>query len=257
MSEDPKLYFEKVSASPDEFFSKLSSFLSEKNSSHLLSVTFFNPLTVKNFNNSLFVDALKNIDYFFADGVLLAKFLSFYRHETIKRLSFDGNSLAPAFFREIETLGKQVKVAFIGGEEGVADYAAEQISLEYDIEIVRTRNGYFNTRNEMIDEIRRLKNIGANAVVVGMGAPYQEYFLQEMRREGLRGVAITCGGYFDQIVESGGSVYYPTFINRYNLRALYRLYKEPGRLIPRYTIDYAPFYYLFLTYLVGLCKKRK
>ena len=39
-----------------------------------------------------------------------------------------------------------------------------------------------------------------------------------------------------------GVRYYPDFVERLHLRSLYRVLKEPTRLIPRYTVDSGPFY---------------
>jgi N-acetylglucosaminyldiphosphoundecaprenol N-acetyl-beta-D-mannosaminyltransferase len=38
-----------------------------------------------------------------------------------------------------------------------------------------------------------------------------------------------------------GAQYYPAWIDKWNLRFLYRIYMEPGRLWKRYLIDYQSF----------------
>ncbi|MGE3623585.1 MAG: WecB/TagA/CpsF family glycosyltransferase, partial [Bdellovibrionales bacterium] len=53
---------------------------------------------------------------------------------------------------------------------------------------------------------------------------------------GYGGLAITCGGFFDQYLE--GDKYYPDWVDTWNLRFAWRLYKEPRRLWKRYLIDY-------------------
>ncbi|NJO34267.1 MAG: hypothetical protein HC869_15170 [Rhodospirillales bacterium] len=67
----------------------------------------------------------------------------------------------------------------------------------------------------------------------------QESFLLRLRQQGFNGVGFTCGGFLDQY--SIGKQYYPTWIDRLELRWLYRLIMEPGRLWRRYFVEYQPF----------------
>ena len=77
-----------------------------------------------------------------------------------------------------------------------------------------------------------------------MGAPRQERFLLNLRESGWRGAGFTCGGFFDQV--SGNGDYYPAWIDRLNLRFLYRLVREPRRLWRRYLVDYQVFLRLYM-----------
>ena len=61
----------------------------------------------------------------------------------------------------------------------------------------------------------------------------------KLRAQGFSGLGFTCGGFLDQLAES--QHYYPAWIDKADLRWLYRLCKEPRRLLRRYTLDYAPF----------------
>ena len=77
-----------------------------------------------------------------------------------------------------------------------------------------------------------------------MGAPRQEQFLINLKNAGWTGIGFTCGGFFDQIVDRVD--YYPGWVDKMNLRFLYRLLKEPRRLWRRYLIDYQVFMKRFL-----------
>ena len=129
--------------------------------------------------------------------------------------------------------------------------AAGIVSDYYGLEVIRTRDGFFESYDDMISESKKLSELSVNFVVVGMGAPHQERFLLALRESGWNGLAFSCGGYFDQIVSSGSGEYYPVLINKLHLRSIYRMYKEPFRLIPRYVFDYAPFYRDFIRSLIG------
>jgi N-acetylglucosaminyldiphosphoundecaprenol N-acetyl-beta-D-mannosaminyltransferase len=77
-----------------------------------------------------------------------------------------------------------------------------------------------------------------------MGAPLQERFLSQLAANGWTGIGLTCGGFLDQVVQ--GSDYYPGWVDRLNIRFLYRLGKEPRRLWRRYLVDYQVFMRLYL-----------
>jgi N-acetylglucosaminyldiphosphoundecaprenol N-acetyl-beta-D-mannosaminyltransferase len=59
-----------------------------------------------------------------------------------------------------------------------------------------------------------------------MGVVRQERFLLAARNAGFRGVGFTCGGFIHQTARDEID-YYPAWINRWNLRFLYRMYREP------------------------------
>ncbi|MNL72304.1 UDP-Gal:alpha-D-GlcNAc-diphosphoundecaprenol beta-1,4-galactosyltransferase [compost metagenome] len=69
--------------------------------------------------------------------------------------------------------------------------------------------------------------------------PAQEAFMLALKKSEWSGLAVACGGYLDQL--SGGLQYYPKWIDRLNLRFLYRLAREPHRLWRRYILEYRVF----------------
>ena len=76
-------------------------------------------------------------------------------------------------------------------------------------------------------------------LVLGLGAPLQEKMAVQIKRRfwGRRRVKImTCGGFISQTALKGGD-FYPWWIDRLNLRCLWRCYKEP-HVIKRYLLVY-------------------
>lgn len=59
-----------------------------------------------------------------------------------------------------------------------------------------------------------------------MGSPLQEQFALDLKKSGYNGVVFTCGGFLHQTAR--GIKYYPEWVNKYNLRAFYRLFHEKG-----------------------------
>ncbi|MBQ0959923.1 WecB/TagA/CpsF family glycosyltransferase [Ideonella sp. 4Y11] len=204
-------------------------------------ITFVNPLSVRTAKlNQAHIKHLHDFDYVFADGILMAKVCSLVEGREVTRISFDGNSIATDVLMWAGKTGR--KVAFVGGAEGIAAEAGRILQGVFDLKIVSTRSGYFDGREQRGEYCRKLvASDQPELVVCGMGAPFQEEFLLDLRASGYNALAFTCGGYFDQVVESKSNEYYPRWVNRWNIRALYRLYKEPARLWRRYTVQYLPF----------------
>jgi len=201
------------------------------------TVTFCNPLTFKILKgNERFHNALENVDYIFSDGILLCKFIKRSTGVDCQRYSFDGNSIAPSVFSMCNKY--DLNVALVGTTDEFIQSAVGK--LEKTIKIVYYRNGYLNE-----DDIRSLPGILAekkvNVVIFGMGAPHQEYMLTVLKKNKFKGIAFTCGGYFEQIAKKEIE-YYPPFFNTWNLRWLYRILMEPRKIMYRYVFDYWPFY---------------
>jgi exopolysaccharide biosynthesis WecB/TagA/CpsF family protein len=206
-------------------------------------VSFVNPLSVGIANNNeCYLNNLKSMDFVFSDGVLLCKAASYIMDCQIERASFDGNSLAPDVFTLLSK--NKTKVAFIGGEGSIAGKAAETIANKYGVDIAYSRNGFFGG-DEFLTILSELTKHDIGFVLVGMGAPHQERMMRLLKDSNWIGGVISCGGYLDQVVKNGEK-YYPDWVNDMNLRALYRMFKEPKRLVPRYTLHYSPFYISFL-----------
>jgi N-acetylglucosaminyldiphosphoundecaprenol N-acetyl-beta-D-mannosaminyltransferase len=96
--------------------------------------------------------------------------------------------------------------------------------FEY-LQIAGFRSGYFLSEEEKLIEMERIIEINPDYLIVGMGALCQEAFLLEIRDMGFKGIGFTCGGFIHQ-TSKNEIVYYPTWVDKYNIRFLYRMYKE-------------------------------
>lgn len=201
------------------------------NKSKCFIVTFVNP-------NSFFLRRkhyaysaeLREFDAVFADGigVVLGAGLLGYK---IRRLSFDSTSLAPVVFRWAEQ--NSIGTFLIGSSKDKISAAESTISGEFkNLKILGKEDGYADNS----EAIAKIISSRARLVICGMGGPLQERFLLNLRDAGFCGVAFTCGGYFDQLID--GYDYYPKIIDKLNVRFIFRLCKEPRRLAKRYLFDY-------------------
>jgi UDP-N-acetyl-D-mannosaminuronic acid transferase (WecB/TagA/CpsF family) len=96
---------------------------------------------------------------------------------------------------------------------------------------VHAVDGYEGLRRGA-DLQRLVAEIEPDLVLVGLGAGLQEKVLIEAAEGMSRGYALTCGGFLDQVLQSG---YYPSWAYPLRLNWLVRLAREPRRLWRRYT----------------------
>lgn len=203
-----------------------------------LLVTFVNPHSVRMMmDRPGYAADLAAFDITFPDGNLLALSASRQLRRVVDRRSFDGNSLALEVFEFCRL--NSLKIALIGGVDGVAASAAAVFAREFAVDIAYVRSGYFNGDEEVHQCHSDIEAQSIDVVICGMGAPYQDRFLLGLKTSGWSGLGFTCGGYLDQALT--GIKYYPEWVNRLNLRAPYRLLREPRRLWRRYLIEYLPF----------------
>lgn len=203
-------------------------------------ITFLNPYS--------YLVARKNKKYFRkmtcvkCDGVALCALMNLIGIK-VKRESFDMTSLAKVVFSD--AVCRRRKVYLIGGREGVAEDAANTFKAHFpNLDIIGTHGGYFKSQDEMFSVAKSIASKGPDICVVGMGTPYQERFLCLLADVGWRGTGYTCGGFLHQTSRLGIR-YYPHVIDKFNLRWLYRMFREP-RVIFRVLFMYPLFLIVFI-----------
>ncbi len=125
-------------------------------------------------------------------------------------------------------------VFFLGARPGVAEGAARRLQ-EYipDLEVVGTCSGYIrpNLDYKVAEEIRVS---GAEILMVAMGNPLQELWLDEYLPQTGAHLGVGVGAFFD--FASGTVARAPRWMNRVGAEWLYRLGREPRRLWRRYLL---------------------
>ncbi len=189
-------------------------------------------------------DLFSRFDFIHSDGIALSLALRLIGCKN-KRKSFDYTSMAPEIFEKCAS--KKLKIALVGSEENFVHAAAKNFRERYgeSLNISYVRNGFFLDDHEKIACINEIIEKKSDVVIVGMGTPLQEEFLVRLVNAGWIGAGYTCGGFFHQTAASlSGGDYYPKWIDRFNLRWLYRMYDEP-KLIKRYAVYYPEFAFKF------------
>ena len=124
-----------------------------------------------------------------------------------------------------ESAKHNMPVALIGAKPEIIELAKENLQKEIDgINIVYSQDGYFKDNERVLAE---LKESGARLILVALGSPKQEKFIQKSRTILNHGLMIGVGGSFD--VWSGMVERAPLIYQKLGIEWLYRTIKQPER----------------------------
>lgn len=185
--------------------------------------TYLNPVSYLTAldNKELF----SQLDGIFADGGLLVKAIKMVYGKQVTRRSFDMTSMAPELFAYVAKHGKTIYI--VASKQEQVEKAVEIFRERYPkVKFAGYRNGYFANEDEMEQEAKHIMELNPDFLIVGMGALMQEKFLLKVKNAGYQGVGFTCGGFIHQTAKNEID-YYPEWVNRMNVRFIYRMYKEP------------------------------
>ncbi len=180
-------------------------------------------------------EVYRRMDGIFVDGMLMCKFIRLLWHHNIPRRSLDMSGMAPDLFRRLNAKDCHESLYLLGARQNEVESSAAQIKSAYpDINIIGCRNGYFKDTEERRLTIENIVSLNPDFILIGMGSPLQEKFAADLRDAGFKGIGFTCGGFLHQT--SAHINYYPGWIDRYNLRAFYRIYREKGLMGRLYNV---------------------
>lgn len=185
--------------------------------------TFLNPVS--------YLTALDNKELFgqmdgiFADGGLLVKAIKMLYAKVVTRRSFDMTSMAPELFAYAVEHDKTIYI--VASKQEQVEKAVEIFQERYpEVKFAGYRNGYFSSEEEMDKEAKHITELKPDFLIVGMGSLMQEKFLLKVKNDGYQGVGFTCGGFIHQTSKNEID-YYPAWVDKTNLRFVYRMWKEP------------------------------
>ena len=168
---------------------------------------------------------LVNADLLTADGagvVLASKLLGRRVPEKVS-----GVDLVMEVFKAYAKKG--IRCFLFGAMPGVAEEAAENIRKDYSgVVIAGCRNGYFTDFDDE-DIVNNINASEADILIVALGAPKQEKWIDSHRDRLKVKVCMGVGGTLN--ILSGMVQLSPDFFRRNGLEWLHRLYKEPRRFI--------------------------
>ncbi|MBQ2644870.1 WecB/TagA/CpsF family glycosyltransferase [bacterium] len=197
--------------------------ITEKSTEKSTQTVTINPEMIALANeNVVFSEILKNADLVIPDGVGIKIALKI---QGIIQEQIPGIEFAK---RLIEYCAKHsLPIALIGAKEEIVQNAAKNLKTEYtNLNVAYIRNGYFSENDErtIIDE---LKNVNPKLVLVALGVPKQEIFINKYKNEFFHTMFVGVGGSFD--VWSGQVKRAPLLFRKIGCEWLWRLIKDPSR----------------------------
>jgi len=187
-----------------------------------------------NFNlaasNNRYAEVLRSANLVYADGqsvVWASRYLGSPLPERVNAGDF--------FDRFCEACARQqLALYFLGSPPGVAQQAAQNLVARIgNLRILGARDGYFDPAlsGAIVAEINHL---APEILVVGMGAPRQEFWVAEHLDRLNVGVTWCVGALFEYV--AGATRRAPVWMRKAGLEWAFRLVLEPRRLWRRYLV---------------------
>lgn len=154
------------------------------------------------------------------DGITLSKVFSLLNVKVDKQ-SFDFTGIADKVFTWC--IKNNYKIHFIGGSTKDSLLFVKKIKNIYPKLKISGQDGYCSIINYDFNDLDKI-----DVCVYGLGSPFQEKLSLSNRY--LFKYSFTCGAFITQTANSTNE-YYPPFFVKYNLRWLYRIYKEKGHFM--------------------------
>ncbi|MCY0876781.1 MAG: WecB/TagA/CpsF family glycosyltransferase [Firmicutes bacterium] len=123
--------------------------------------------------------------------------------------------------------GHQWRVYLLGASETSLQGALEALRVRYPELLIQGRNGYFKAAEEA-DVVAAIQAFRPDLLLVGLGQPRQDVFIDRYRDQLAVPLAMGVGGTIDII--SGTVERAPVWAQRMKVEWLYRLVREPKRL---------------------------
>jgi N-acetylglucosaminyldiphosphoundecaprenol N-acetyl-beta-D-mannosaminyltransferase len=178
------------------------------------------------------------------DGKPLSVFLKFFHN--IKQERVCGMDLLPDLLKRAEATGRSVY--FYGGEQKCLDLIEVKAKKQFpDLKIAGLYSPPFRalTPEEKAEDVRRIRESGADLVFVSLGCPKQEKWMAEHVRK-INACFLGLGQAFTVYAELEKRL--PKWMRALCLEWVYRLLQEPKRLWRRYLYTNAEFIRMTMKY---------
>lgn len=179
--------------------------------------------------NDRYVAAMSAADLVYADGVSIVLAARLAGARTIERCST--TDMGWTVIDELHALlGRPVRVALIGGVDGLARRAAGVIEERCAATVVLAEHGYHDDWSETLALARAAD---PDVLIVGLGAPAEMIWATQHHSLLPPCLVLTCGGWFGFIV--GDERRAPAIVQALGLEWVFRLVQAPRRLARRYS----------------------
>jgi N-acetylglucosaminyldiphosphoundecaprenol N-acetyl-beta-D-mannosaminyltransferase len=155
------------------------------------------------------------------------------------------------------TSAENISVFFLGSESATLERIQIRLKREFPhLQIAGMEPLPFRPLNaeEDVDMIEKINASGAGIVLVSLGCPKQEIWMN-LHKDKIKAVMLGLGGVFP--VYAGLHKWAPSWVRHLGLEWLYRLVQEPRRLWKRYYQTIPPFIYLAFKQLLTHRPRKK
>lgn len=118
-----------------------------------------------------------------------------------------------------------IPIYILGGVEGVAEKASQNLAAELGVQIAGFQHGFFNANSKSKDICQQIKTSGAKVLFVGLGAPRQEKWIYNHLEATGCTFAMGVGGSLDIYAKTEKRA--PRWVQKANLEWLYRIGQHP------------------------------
>ena len=167
-----------------------------------------------------------------------------------------GSGFFPHFYMHHKD-DENCKIFLLGAMDGVAIKAMENINRKVGREIVvgaySPSYGFEKKQDESENIYKMINESGANVVLVGVGCPKQEKWI-DAHKDKMPNVDIwmALGATID--FEAGNIKRAPKWVQKIAMEWFYRFLKEPKRMFKRYFVDDIKFFWYLGKQIIGIYK---
>jgi len=188
-----------------------------------------NSINLASDNNAL-ISTINNFDFAFADGSGMRLAAQMQGDQLLANVN--GTDMLPMLCERARSNNQNLYL--LGSDPDVASITAANLQQKYPgLRIAGTHHGYFDKQDsqEVICKINAAKT---DILLVALGSPIQEYWLQENKSKLNVNTAVAVGGLFD--FYSGRISRAPMWMRELGVEWVWRLIKEPKSKFKRYVI---------------------
>lgn len=172
------------------------------------------------------------------DGIALEIAARLVHREGFKE-NLNGSDFIPRFCRGSP---RPLRFFLIGSQPGIAERAARRLVEEFGQQIAGTCDGYAQFRQAEPALPAQVNASGADVVLVAFGNPLQEQWILDHGDEIEAPVMMGVGAFLEFL--SGSTRRAPRWMRALRLEWLFRLSREPRRLLKRYSVDMLGFLWI-------------
>lgn len=163
-----------------------------------------------------------------------------------------GVDLIDAICERAANEGKRIYL--LGASHEIIAKVAKRLKSRHQGLLIKFDNGYF-AKNQGSSRAIHIREFRTDILLVGMGVPKQEYFIEDQWDHLGASIAIGVGGSFD--VLAGLRTRAPKWIQKTGMEWFFRLAQEPRRLFMRYLATNVQFVWLIACAVLDKFARRR